>query len=67
MRASYIDAAFKLHMPTYEVTNNRVRVDFKFERQIGNKEKIIFYKAIITDRVNVSHISIKKLNQKMEM
>ena len=58
MRASYIDAAFKLHLPTYEVTNNRVRVDFKFERQIGNKEKIIFYKAIITDRVNVSHISI---------
>lgn len=55
MAASYSDIAFKLYLPTCVSYEDHVNVKFKFEYKTGNTEKIMYYKAVLTDKVNVSH------------
>lgn len=55
MGASYADVAFRLHLPTCLVYDDRVEFNFKFEYKLKNTEKIIYYKSILTDIYKISH------------
>ncbi|MGN1191428.1 MAG: AAA domain-containing protein [Dorea sp.] len=55
MAATYSGCAFKLHLPECLEYDDHVKISYKFEYRKGNTEKIVFYKAVLTDRVNVTH------------
>ena len=55
MNPSFTSCAFKLHLPVCIHFDGFVRVDLTFEYRKGNTEKIVYERAVITDKVNVKH------------
>ena len=55
MNPSYSDCAFKLYLPKCTVFEDHLKIAYKFEYRKGNTEKLMFYKAIITDKVKQLH------------
>ena len=55
MAATYSGCAFKLHLPECLEYDDHVKISYKFEYRKGNTEKIVFYKAVLKDQVNIKH------------
>lgn len=53
MGATYDNVGFKLHLPTCYELEDHLSVKFRFEYKIGNQEKIIYYKVVLTDKTKV--------------
>lgn len=57
MGATYDNIGFKLYLPTYYELEDHLSVKFRFEYKMGNQEKIIYYKAVLTDKTKVTHFN----------
>ena len=55
MNPSYEKSTFKIHLPSYLEFDDHVQISFKFEYKKGQTDKIIYSKAILSDRFGVEH------------
>ena len=55
MNPSYEKSTFKIHLPSYLEFDEHVQISFKFEYKKGQTDKIIYSKAILSDRFGVEH------------
>ena len=55
MNPTFYDCAFKLILPVCIPFKDGVRIDFSFVYRKGNTERIMYHRALLTDRVKVTH------------
>ena len=55
MNPSYSNCAFKLHLPKCTVFEDCLKISYRFEYRKENTEKLMFYEAMLTDRVKQIH------------
>ena len=62
MNPSYSNCAFKLHLPKCTVFEDRLKISYRFEYRKENTEKLMFYEAMLTDRVKQIHTNGKLIS-----
>ena len=55
MNPSFSECAFKLHFPTYVVFDEGIQINYKLIYRSGNKERVLYYRAEIKDKVGELH------------
>lgn len=55
MNPSYEKSTFKIYLPSYLEFDDHVQISFDFECKKGQTDKIIYSKAILSDRFGVEH------------